>query len=98
VDPERAWRQVWQPVLALHGEYDWLSARADHERIARLTGGRFESLPRLDHEFLRYDSLMESFSARGTGRFEPAIVDATIAWMATLSLPSATGFEDDPAG
>ena len=88
VDPARTWRQVWQPVLALHGEYDWVSARADHERIARLTGGRFESLPGLDHGFLRYDSLVESFNARGTGAFDPAIVDATVAWISTLSLPA----------
>jgi alpha-beta hydrolase superfamily lysophospholipase len=85
VDPERAWRQVWQPVLALHGEYDWLSAREDHERVARLTGGKFEALPGLDHEFLRYDDLLESFRARGTGTFAPAVVDATVAWMETLS-------------
>jgi len=89
IDPDRAWRQVWQSVLALHGEYDWVTARADHERIARLSGGKFESLPQLDHGFLRYDSLNESFTARGTGRFDPLIVDATVAWMETLSLPKS---------
>ncbi len=86
VDPARVWSQVWQPVLALHGEYDWRSTRADHERIARLTGGRFESLPGLDDGFLRYGDLTESFSARGTGEFDPAVVQATLAWMETLSL------------
>ncbi len=83
VDPARAWRQVWQPVLALHGEYDWVSGRADHEQIARLAGGKFQSLPGMDHGFLGYESLNESFVARGTGLFDEEIVRATLAWMAT---------------
>ncbi len=82
IDPARAWRQVWQPVLAIHGEYDWVSARADHEQIARLSGGKFQTLPGVDHGFLRYESLAESYSARGTGEFSEQIVDATLAWMA----------------
>jgi pimeloyl-ACP methyl ester carboxylesterase len=89
VDPARAWRQVWQPVLALHGEYDWVSARADHERIARLTGGKFQSLPRMDHGFLSYESMDESFSSGGTGVFDAEIVEATLAWMATQVLNPA---------
>ena len=84
VEPARAWRQVWQPVLALHGEYDWTSARADHEQIARLTGGKFQSLPGMDQGFLSYESLSESYAARGTGEFDEEIVKATLAWMATL--------------
>lgn len=87
VDPERAWRQVWQPVLAIHGEYDWVSARSDHEAIARFTGGKFQSLPRMDHGFLRYESLTESFSARGTGGFDEEIIRATLAWMTTTRVP-----------
>ena len=83
VDPARAWRTVWQPVLALYGEYDWVSARADHEEIARLAGGKFQSLPGMDHGFLGYESLRESFTARGTGVFDREIVRATLAWMAT---------------
>lgn len=86
VTPGRAWRQVWQPVLSVHGEYDWVAARADHEQIARLTGGKFQSLPGLDHSFQRYESLAESFTARGTGPFDAGIVEATVAWMETQTL------------
>lgn len=91
VQPERAWRQVWQPVLALHGEFDWLSARADHEQIARLTGGKFQSLPGLDHDFLRYESLTESFTAQGTGRPAEDVVQASLAWLATQVAETAPG-------
>ena len=91
VDPARAWRQVWQNVLALHGEYDWVSGRADHEEIARLTGGKFQSLPGMDHRFLGYESLKESFTARGTGHFDEEIIKATLAWMATQEPAPAAG-------
>jgi pimeloyl-ACP methyl ester carboxylesterase len=83
IDPERMWRRVWQPVLALHGEYDWISDKADHERIARLSGGKFLSIAAMDHGFLHHDSLDESFTARDAGKFDPAIIDATINWINT---------------
>jgi pimeloyl-ACP methyl ester carboxylesterase len=91
VDPSRAWRQVWQPVLALYGEYDWVSSRADHERIARLTGGKFQLLPRMDHGFLTYENLDESFNAQGTGVFAADIIEATLAWMATQVTETTAG-------
>ncbi|MGE0623925.1 MAG: PDZ domain-containing protein [Pseudomonadales bacterium] len=84
-DPERRWRQVWQPVLALHGAYDRLAARDDQERIARLTGGRFQSLPRLGHDLLRYDSTDDAAIACGTGTFDPSLIDATLTWIRTLA-------------
>jgi len=82
-DPERSWRQVWQPVLALHGEYDRLASREDQQRIARLTGGKFQSLPRLGPDLLRYDSPESALIAGGTGTFDPVIVDATVTWIRT---------------
>ena len=85
VDPVRTWRRVWQPVLALHGEFDWVSARHDHERIARLSSGKFLSLAGMDHGFLRYDDLEQSFVARGAGTFDPAIVQATVTWIEAIS-------------
>lgn len=99
VEPARAWRQVWQPVLALHGQYDWLSARADHEQIARLTGGKFQSLPGMGHGFLGYESMDESFTSRGTGEFDADIVEATLAWMATqvLKPTDSSGATEQPA-
>lgn len=98
LDPARVWRQVWQPVLALHGEYDWISSRVDHERIAGLSGGKFLSMTGLDHRFLRYGSLQESFQARGTGIFAPAVIEATVAWMQTIPLTAPTELRGDAAG
>jgi pimeloyl-ACP methyl ester carboxylesterase len=94
VDPERSWRRVWQPVLALHGEFDWVSDRADHERIARLSGGKFLSLKGMDHGFLRYDTLEQSFVSRGTGLFDPAIVEATVTWMRASRVPERSPRSD----
>lgn len=90
VNPERAWRQVWQPVLAVHGEFDWVSDKADHERIARLSGGKFLSAGGLDHGFLHYGSLKESYQAQGAGEFDPVIIEATIAWMTAIPITPAS--------
>jgi pimeloyl-ACP methyl ester carboxylesterase len=81
IDPERLWRRVWQPVLAVHGDFDWVSARTDHERIAGFSGGKFLAIAGLDHRFLSYHSLEQSFVSGGTGVFDPAIVEATVTWM-----------------
>ncbi len=93
VDPARAWRGVWQPVLALHGSHDWQSAASDQERIAGWTGGKFQALAGMDHDFLRHQSLQQAFLARGAGVFDPAIVKATVTWIRTV----ADGFADPTA-
>ncbi len=84
-DPDRAWQRVAVPVLALHGEYDWVSAHGDHARIARLTGGKTLDVPAMDHGFRVYTSLPASFHARRTGPFGDAIVDITVRWIRGLN-------------
>jgi hypothetical protein len=81
VIPARSWRRVWQPVLTLHGEFDWMSARKDHQTVARLSGGKFLPLPGLGHDFLRYQDLEQSFVARGTGTFDGSLIEATLTWL-----------------
>jgi len=86
VDPERAWRGVGAPVLALHGEHDWVVGDDDHTRIAawvEASGGRAaaRTLPGLDHDWLRQESLAASFAGRGRGAVDPGAVVETLAWM-----------------
>jgi pimeloyl-ACP methyl ester carboxylesterase len=62
-----AWEKVDAPVLAVHGEYDWVMDRTDHELIAevvnRLRPGtaRFVSIPRTDHNFISFESPEKAF-------------------------------------
>lgn len=61
-----AWRSVRAPVLVVHGEYDWIMARDEHQRIVDLVssrGGhaRLVTLPQLDHNFARAASQDSAF-------------------------------------
>lgn len=81
LDPGRLWQTVWQPVLALHGEHDWLSSRAEHEQIARLSGGRFETVAGVDGRLQWYEEARQALVSAGTGPFDEAVVEATLTWI-----------------
>ncbi len=86
VDPEVAWRHVGAPVLAVHGEHDWIVADDDHLRIAGWAaggehGGTPLTLPELDHDLLRHESRAASFANRGRGAPGPGAAAETLAWM-----------------
>ncbi len=71
-----AWEKVQVPVLALWGEGDYVSARADHELIARIVnrdGGalaRFETAPS-DHWLGHAESEESAYRARREGTPPP---------------------------
>ena len=97
-----AWEKVEAPVLAVHGEYDWIMSRADHELIAavvsraRVGGGRFLSIPRTDHNFMEYLSPEQAFREEG-GRYTGAATEAIVGFVrrqlgaGLASLPAAEG-------
>jgi pimeloyl-ACP methyl ester carboxylesterase len=77
VDLRDAWSRVRVPVLALHGEHDWVVSREEHLDLAALVpGARFEELPGLDHLFTRHSDLAASLRAYGAGAVDPAIAQA----------------------
>ncbi|HBY64409.1 MAG TPA: hypothetical protein DEH78_31700 [Solibacterales bacterium] len=69
-----AWEKVDAPVLAVHGEYDWMMSRVDHELIAevvnRLRPGtaRFAAIPGTDHNFMSFETAEKAFRREG-GRY-----------------------------
>ena len=77
----RAWTAVEAPVLAIHGEYDWVSSADDHEGIAEIVNaqkpgrGRFLSLPGTFHGFDLHESLEDSLRNAFRGPFNERLLD-----------------------
>lgn len=87
-----AWGKVSSPVLAIWGEADWASCKADSELVASIVNknaggkGKFLALPKTDHGFSLAEDQEESFLAgRMGGTFNPAIVDALTKWMKEIA-------------
>lgn len=84
----QAWKQADVAVLAIHGEYDWVSPQEDHELIAKIASAqprgkpsRFLSLPQADHGFTLHDTLAASLSAMGRGRWAEELPKAVLGWI-----------------
>lgn len=73
-----AWQKVTAPVLSIHGQYDWVMSREDHELIAawvdrnRPGAGRFLEVPGMDHGYMRYPSAEAAFRGEGGAFAEDA--------------------------
>lgn len=78
LDLMAAWAGVDVPVLALHGEYDWIMSRADIELIATLVNrnkpgaAQFAELPHTGHTFENYRSLADAFAFKAAS-FDEAV-------------------------
>jgi pimeloyl-ACP methyl ester carboxylesterase len=85
LDLMAAWSRVAVPVLALHGEFDWIMSRADHELIVDLVNhnapgtAEFVELPATGHTFEHYPSLPAAFQGM-PGPFDPAIAGRVTGW------------------
>jgi photosystem II stability/assembly factor-like uncharacterized protein/pimeloyl-ACP methyl ester carboxylesterase len=83
----RAWAESRGDVLAIWGEYDWVTAREDHETIADVVNRRSPGagsvlvMPRADHAFTTHDSLEASVTAMGEGEWDATLPGKLIAWM-----------------
>ncbi|HEX4387968.1 MAG TPA: alpha/beta hydrolase [Steroidobacteraceae bacterium] len=81
-----AWSAVRVPVLALHGEYDWIMSRADIELVADLVNrnipgsAEFAELPHTGHTFENYTSLQSAFGGTQLP-FDDALASRVTAWL-----------------
>jgi pimeloyl-ACP methyl ester carboxylesterase len=81
-----AWAAVAVPVLALHGEYDWIMSRSDIEMIAALVNhnapgaAEFAELPGTGHTFEHYGSLQAAFAGQ-TLPFDESIARRIGDWL-----------------
>ena len=81
-----AWQKVSVPVLSIHGEYDWIMSRDDHELIVawvnrnRPGAARFVSIPKMDHGYRRYASPEAAFRNEG-GVYAADVSDTIVDWL-----------------
>src|SRR5579863_87086 len=82
-----AWSGVRAPVLVIHGEFDWIMSREDHEMIAALVNhqqagaARFVEVPQMDHLFGRHDSAGEAFHKLGHGELAGDVMELILDWL-----------------
>jgi len=82
-----AWVDVDAPVLALLGEYDWFEEPRSAELIARIANrrapgqGRFELIPRMDHNFVLFPNAEAAFRDQGGTPNPDAAIDVLLPWL-----------------
>jgi len=81
-----AWARVKVPVLVLHGQFDWIMSRDDHELIARYVNAnrpgvaRFVEIPEMGHTFQHYLSFEDAFHGK-EATFDPKTIQLVIDWL-----------------
>jgi pimeloyl-ACP methyl ester carboxylesterase len=79
------WSAVRVPVLALHGEYDWIMSRNDFELLVEILNrnnpgsAEFLELPHTGHTFEHYDSLQHAYEGKQLP-FDEALVQPIRDW------------------
>ncbi len=86
----RAWQEATGAVLAVYGEYDWVTAEQDHRLIAEIVNARTPgagtsiTLPRVDHGFTRHASLRDSVQALGRGEWAEDLPKTVMQWIRSV--------------
>jgi pimeloyl-ACP methyl ester carboxylesterase len=86
----RAWEESTGDVLAIHGEYDWVTDASDHAMIAEIVNGRSPGagthveLAKADHGFTTHATLEDSLSAMGKGTWDQNLLSTVLEWIAKV--------------
>jgi pimeloyl-ACP methyl ester carboxylesterase len=80
-----AWSRVTAPTYALHGEFDWIMSREDHQLIAAYVsanGGEAYAyeVPQMGHTFQHYLSLADAFKGR-EAPFDSKVIGLLTDWL-----------------
>ena len=95
IDLKAAWRAVGGarcPVLALHGEHDWICSAQDARQIAECAGPHAAhlELARIGHDLLVDAGTGPGSTEPGADRWDGSVVDATVGWMRAVSAQTFT--------
>lgn len=81
-----SWERVEAPVLVMHGEYDWIMSRDDHELIAEIVNSKqagrakFVELPKTDHLFMSFENMGKAFNGEG-GRYNKSVTEQILTFL-----------------
>jgi len=80
-----AWSRVTAPTYALHGEFDWIMSREDHQLIAAYVSANGEDafayeVPKMGHTFQHYLSLADAFKGK-EAPFDPKVIGLLTDWL-----------------
>ena len=86
----KAWQESAGAVLAVYGEYDWVTSKEDHQKIVDIVNARTKGAgtlllrPRADHAFTTHLNMSNSVSAMGQGTFDEGLAQEMLKWIASV--------------
>jgi pimeloyl-ACP methyl ester carboxylesterase len=80
-----AWSRVSAPTYALHGEFDWIMSREDHQLIAKYVSAKGEDafayeVPKMGHTFQHYLSMANAFKGK-EAPFDSKVTQLLTDWL-----------------
>jgi pimeloyl-ACP methyl ester carboxylesterase len=82
-----AWSKISVPVLAVHGEYDWIMSEGDFRLLTAALNARqpgsaqFIEWPRLDHLLYAHSAPEKAFHRDPQQAYDPKLSDFVIDWL-----------------
>ena len=86
----RAWQESTGAVLAVYGEYDWVTSEADHRKIVDIVNARTKEAgtlllrPGADHAFTTHPNMSSSRALMGGGEFDRGLPEEILRWIASI--------------
>ncbi len=84
-----AWQKVNVPVLAVHGEYDWVMSGGDYRLLVDALNARhpgsaeFHDWPHADHLLLLHADAQKAFGRDPDRKYDPRLSDLVLRWLRT---------------
>ena len=81
------WSHVEAPVLAVHGEFDWIMSADDHRLLVNALNAKhagmaeYREWPRADHGFYTHIIEAKSFHHDPDQRYDPKLTDFVLQWL-----------------
>jgi pimeloyl-ACP methyl ester carboxylesterase len=82
-----AWGKVNAPVLAVHGEYDWIMSADDYRLLVNSVNARYAGSasyidwPRADHVLFTHAAQEKAFARDPDQKYDANLSDAVLAWL-----------------